>query len=134
MILVSLIAIISKNVLAQLKRCWRSSKFLLRKYTRTLNIYLQQFIFVRYFSIMHFLNVILFEWRNFPRVITSSRGRGRLDDSVGVPTGGEGSWNVVNKYAFQLYILHFWRFYGNKKRKIKMIKVMNVSLKLHLNS
>ena len=33
--------------------------------------------------------------------------RGRLDDSVGVPTGGEGSSNVVNKYAFQLYILHF---------------------------
>ena len=60
--------------------------------------------------------------------------RGRLDDSVGVPTGGEGSSNVVNKYAFQLYILHFLRFYGYKKRKIKMIKVMNVSLKLHLNS
>ena len=60
-------AIMSNFFLVQLKRCWRSSKFLLREHAFIWN---KLFIFVRYFNVMHFINVIIFRWSNSFWVIT----------------------------------------------------------------
>ena len=55
-----------KIIFVKFKRCWRSSK--LREHAFTLNRG-QRFIFVRYFNIMHYVNIIIFRRRNIFRVI-----------------------------------------------------------------
>ena len=54
--------------LVQLKRCWRSSTFLLREHVFISN---RESDFGRYFNVIHFLNVVIFRWRNFFKVIFS---------------------------------------------------------------
>ena len=68
MIPVSRIAM-SKNVLVQLRSYSRSSKFLLREHAFIENR--KSNLFLWGVNVMHFLNVIIFGWRNFFRVITT---------------------------------------------------------------
>ena len=61
-----LLLLYQKSFLVELNRCWRWSK------CKRKCIYMEQglwFIFVTYFNVMHFFNVIIFRWRHFFRVI-----------------------------------------------------------------